>query len=129
MKMKTHSGLWACLAILLTACTETDNGIAKKPESRQKKYDVFLLIGQSNMAGRGTLLPEDYKTTLKDVYLLDDKGGIVTATHPYNQYSSVRKELELQQMNPGYGFAAELRQHTDRPILIVCNAKGGTSLS
>ncbi|MBQ0077125.1 MAG: sialate O-acetylesterase [Bacteroidales bacterium] len=127
--MMMKKWLFACVALLLAACTTPDDGLAKKPEGIQKKYDVFLLIGQSNMAGRGTLLPEDYETTLKDVYLLDDKGEIVPATHPYNQYSSVRKELELQQMNPGFGFAAELRRHTNRPILIVCNAKGGTSLS
>ncbi len=98
-------------------------------------YDIFLLIGQSNMAGRGYLTDADKKETVTGVYLLgpdDSKGQAapVAATHPFNQYSTVRKDLSMQQMNPGYGFVTTIRGHTGgRPILIVCNARGGTALS
>ena len=36
----------------------------------------------------------------------------------------------MQQMNPGYSFSAKMHSvHPDRPILIVCNARGGTSIT
>lgn len=93
-------------------------------------YDVYLLIGQSNMAGRGTLTSADKAETIQGVYLLSSDGKPVPATHPFNQYSSIRKDLSQQQMNPGYGFSTRLLQlKNDRPILIVCNARGGTALS
>lgn len=96
----------------------------------QVRYDIYLLIGQSNMAGRGTLLPSDLNESPEGVYLLGAGDIPVQATHPFNQYSTIRKELSMQQMNPGYSFSAKMHSaHPDRPILIVCNARGGTSIT
>lgn len=93
-----------------------------------KKYDVYLLIGQSNMAGRGYLTEEDLQETVEGVYLLGSDDTPVKATHPFNQYSTIRKDIKMQQMGPGYAFAKELKKHSRRPILLVVNAKGGTSI-
>ena len=38
--------------------------------SKEKQYDVYLFIGQSNMAGRGELLPED-TTVIPHAFILD----------------------------------------------------------
>ena len=118
----------------------------------EDKYDVFLLIGQSNMAGLGPLTSADRKETVDGVYLLDSymagfAGDYATysgpkdydqkpvpAVHPFNQYSTIRKSLPAQQMNPGYGFATTVRDYNKargytRPILIVCNARGGSSIT
>lgn len=93
-------------------------------------YDIYLLIGQSNMAGRGTLLPADFNEDMDGVFLLGSGDVPVPATHPFNQYSTIRKDLSMQQMNPGYSFSKAVREaHPDRPILIVCNARGGTSIT
>ena len=94
-----------------------------------QEYDVYLLIGQSNMAGRGWMVEEDSLVFDKNVFLLDDAGIPVPATNPLNQYSSIRKELSKQQICPGYSFSMKLSQQTGRKILLVVNARGGTKIS
>ena len=93
------------------------------------EYDVFLLIGQSNMAGRGYMLEEDMKVFDENVFILNEAGEIVPATNPLNQYSSIRKGMSIQRVGPGYGFAMKMSRETGRKILLVVNAKGGTTLS
>ncbi len=90
--------------------------------------DLFLLIGQSTMAGRGTMLATDSAWHPDDVQLLDSAGIPVQATLPLNRYSTIRKELSLQGINPGVGFAEVIREKTGRPLLLVVNARGGSAL-
>ena len=92
------------------------------------RYDVYLLIGQSNMAGRGVFEPADTLAPLEGVYLLDDQGEAVAAREPLNRYSTIRKGLPVQGMGPGHGFAEEMHRRTGRRILLVVNARGGSSL-
>lgn len=92
------------------------------------EYDVFLLIGQSNMAGRGYMLEQDKGVFDENVYILNAEGEIVPATNPLNQYSSIRKDMSMQRINPGYGFAKKISKKTGRKILLVVNARGGTTL-
>lgn len=94
-----------------------------------QEYDVFLLIGQSNMAGRGYMLEEDKLVFDENVFILNEAGEIVPATNPLNQYSSIRKEMSMQRIGPGYGFAKAISKKTGRKILLVVNARGGTTLS
>ena len=101
---------------------------ALKPQI-EDKYDIYLLIGQSNMAGRGYMTDADKTEKVDKVYLLGPEDTPVVATHPFNQYSTIRKDLSMQQINPGYGFALEIRDKTGgRPVLLVCNARGGTTI-
>lgn len=97
--------------------------------SAQEEYDVFLLIGQSNMAGRGHMLEDDKGAFDENVFILDDQGNVVPATNPLNQYSSIRKGMDIQRICPGYGFARKVSERTGRKILLVVNARGGTTLS
>lgn len=46
-------------------------------------FDLYVCIGQSNMAGRATLTPE-VMDTLQNVYLLNDKGNFEPAVNPLN---------------------------------------------
>ena len=108
-------------------CTETLEYVwADFPNSGG--FDVFLLIGQSNMAGRGTMLPEDRTETLENVWLLNEEGEAVEAHNPLNQYSTVRKGLSMQQINPGYSFSKKIAKETGRKVLLVVNALGGSSI-
>lgn len=91
-------------------------------------FDVFLLIGQSNMAGRGTMLPEDVTEKLENVWLLNEEGEAVEAHNPLNQYSTVRKSPSMQQINPGYSFSKKIVRETGRKVLLVVNALGGSSI-
>ena len=91
-------------------------------------FDLYVCIGQSNMAGRATLTPE-VMDTLKNVYLLNDKGNFEPAVNPLNRYSTVRKDLSMQRLGPAYGFAKEMTRKTKRPLGLVVNARGGSSIN
>ncbi len=94
---------------------------------KKEKYDVYLLIGQSNMAGRGFLLEGDMDT-IEGVYILNGNDTIEKATNPLNKYSSIRRELSLQQMSPAYGFSKAIYQKRGNKVLLVVNARGGSSM-
>ncbi|MFH2002813.1 MAG: sialate O-acetylesterase [Planctomycetota bacterium] len=95
-----------------------------EPEDLQ----IFLLIGQSNMAGRSPIEAAD-QAPLPRLYLFDDADRWVPATHPFNQYSTIRKGLELQRMNPGYGFAGKwLEKHPGSSLGLIVNARGATKI-
>ena len=93
----------------------------------QQEYDIFLMIGQSNMAGRGKLTEEDFKV-IEGVYLLNAENSPEPATNPLNKYSTIRKDLSMQQMSPAYGFAVKLHRETGRKILLIVNARGGSTI-
>jgi hypothetical protein len=92
--------------------------------------DIYLLIGQSNMAGRAQILAPDYDT-LRDTWLF--KGDSLTlwepAVNPLNKYSTIRRELSIQQLSPGYYFAKTMMAaEPGKRIGLVVNARGGTSI-
>ncbi|EPR69932.1 sialate O-acetylesterase [Cyclobacterium qasimii] len=90
--------------------------------------DIYLAIGQSNMAGRAEILP-DLMTPIEDVYLFTGQEW-VPATNPLNLYSSVRKVVSMQRLGPVYGFARKMqRDIPDRKIGLVVNAKGGSVIA
>lgn len=108
-----------CFLIFLSAVTAI-NG---------KEYDVYLLIGQSNMAGRGELLSSDTTAAIDGVCILDSAGNPVEAVAPLNRFSTIRKDIGLQGYGPGNEFSRIMHARTGRPVLLVVNAKGGSSLS
>lgn len=122
----------AKLALKVKATTvkpTKNNGIYQGDKS---DLHVYLLIGQSNMAGRAPLLPEQ-KGMIENSYLLDTHGVWQVATNPVNQYSTIRKKLGMQKLSLGYSFAQEMskalqRKHSVAKIGLVVNAKGGTSI-
>ena len=90
----------------------------------KSKLHLYLLIGQSNMAGRGAIEEQD-KLTDPKIFAYDKFGKWVTATEPLHQ----DRDTNLG-MGPGINFARELRQQDKKLIvgLIPC-AVGGTSVS
>lgn len=95
---------------------------------RGQEYDIFLLIGQSNMAGQGLISDEDQGVIDKNVFLLNADGAVEPATNPLNRYSSIKKDKPSPQIGPGYSFAKKISQATGRKVLLVVNARGGSSL-
>lgn len=108
-----------CFALLGCSAEQTIN----------KEYDLYLLIGQSNMAGRGYLIENDTLNSIEGVYILNQKGEIVEARNPLNQYSTIGKEYAMQQMSPAFSFSKMVRKESGRKILLVVNARGGSSIS
>ncbi len=98
------------------------------PQTTGSEYDVFLLIGQSNMAGRGTMTVADQEVFDPNVFLLNASGEPEGAKNPLNAYSTIRKDLSMQGINPGFSFSKKIAAQTGRKVLLVVNARGGTAL-
>ncbi|MCD7971379.1 MAG: sialate O-acetylesterase [Candidatus Azobacteroides sp.] len=92
--------------------------------------DLFLCIGQSNMAGRGYMdADKGDLDPIAGCYLFTPSFGFEEATNPMNQYSNIRKTLGEQQISPAYGFARYISENVPAATVgMVVNAKGGTSM-
>lgn len=111
--------------IVLCSPSKTTGTAPEEPET----YDVFLLIGQSNMAGRGTMTEEDKTIFDKNVYVLNSFGVPEPARNPLNMYSTIRKDISMQGINPGYSFSKKIAGETGRKVLLVVNARGDTGIN
>ncbi|MGZ8539594.1 MAG: sialate O-acetylesterase, partial [Chitinophagaceae bacterium] len=98
--------------------------LAKEPKNKTKVW-VFILAGQSNMAGRGLVEPED---TLAEKRLLtiDKDGQLITAKEPLHFY-----EPNLAGLDCGYSFGTTILKSVPRNIsvLLIPTAVGGSSIS
>lgn len=100
-------------------------------QSNPQNLDIFLVIGQSNMAGRAEFTAE-LQDPIKGAYLYTgmEDSLWVPAKNPLNLYSTIRKEVEMQRLSPAYNFARTIRKYRPaKEIGLVVNAKGGTALS
>ncbi|WP_294617774.1 sialate O-acetylesterase [uncultured Bacteroides sp.] len=104
-----------------------DMNAQKTEKEPSSSMDLFLCIGQSNMAGRASLSPE-LMDTLQNVYLLNDSGYFEPAVNPLNRYSTIRKTLSMQRLGPSYSFAKEMARKTSHRIGLVVNARGESSI-
>lgn len=104
----------------------------KKPMERARKrnLDIFLFIGQSNMAGVAPIGSLD-TVTLKNVYLFNEseqwEPAKNTEKEGLNRYSTAAKKSN-QKLNPGYSFSRKIAAYTQREIGVVSNARGGTTV-
>ena len=100
-------------------------GMGSGLEARQ----IYLLIGQSNMAGRAPVEEED-EVPIEGCELFNGNGEWEPATNPLNRYSTIGKNLSIQKLGPGYGFAKRWRElHPNTPLGLVVNARGGTKIA
>lgn len=90
--------------------------------------DIYLLIGQSNMAGRAPVDAED-EGVVPRAFLFNEEGTWEPLRNPLNRYSTVRKTLSMQRLSLGYTFAQAMTEATaNRTVGIVMNARGGTRI-
>lgn len=123
--MKYYKILFLLSIALLYQCKSTNT-----LSENEQPMDIYLCIGQSNMAGRGPIEAVD-KDTLTNVFLFtgNDRQPWEKAANPFNKYSTVRKALRMQKLSPSYGFAKAMSlAMPDKKIGLVVNAKGGTSI-
>jgi hypothetical protein len=132
-KLRHHIDLCLILACLLAAPTAfaSENepvDQAAGQTAQKEKLHIYLLIGQSNMAGRAKIT-EDVAGVIDRCVLLNDKNEWVPAKNPLNLYSTIRKGEGMQKLGPGYGFAkAMLQADPDSKIGLVVNARGGSKI-
>jgi hypothetical protein len=96
-----------------------------RPKKNPAKKDVwiFMMAGQSNMAGRGIVEPEDTIPNER-ILTINANNEVVVAKEPLHFY-----EPNLTGLDCGLSFAHELIQNVDKSIsiLLVPTAVGGSS--
>lgn len=87
-------------------------------------FHLYLLVGQSNMAGRGVITAEYQNSSQPNVLMLDKEGKWVTASHPLHFDKPARAGV-----GPGLAFGLEMAKADPsvRIGLIPC-AVGGTAI-
>lgn len=86
---------------------------------------VFILAGQSNMAGRGLVEPQDTIPNPR-VLTINQEGEIIIAKSPLHFYEPRRTGLDL-----GHRFGNVMAEHLPDSVsvLVVPTAVGGTPIS
>ncbi len=92
------------------------------------KLDLFLCIGQSNMAGTAPLDPAkgdlDY---INGAYLLNSSNIFEEARNGMNRYANILSN-SVEYYGLTYSFAKQIRKQINKPIGLIVNARGGSSI-
>ena len=119
------------LFVSFLPCESSPVLVNQKFEKNQpQNLEIYLLIGQSNMAGRAIITEQD-KDSIEQVFLFKgiENQPWEKAANPLNKYSSIRKSLSMQRLGPGYTFARHMAAfYPEKEFGLVVNAKGGTSI-
>lgn len=110
-----------CTVILLSLLS-----LRNSAQEVDENFEIFLCIGQSNMAGRAEIMSQD-TNVLNNAFLLNDKLEWEKAQNPMNRYSTIRKDIDLQLLSPAWTFAETLEAE-GKHIGLVVNARGGTNI-
>lgn len=97
------------LFMLVILCSLSSIVSAQTHRNTHERKKLFVLLGQSNMAGRASI-EKNNSLPLLMVKLLNDKGDFEVVENPLNRYSNIRKKLSIQKLGPGYAFAKRLSE-------------------
>ncbi len=125
--MKSLSSQLAAATLALAAAA-AENAPETGYDGPPEQLHIYLLIGQSNMSGRAPVT-DGQKEIPPRTLLLNAANTWEAATHPFNQYSTIRRGLRMQRLGPGYGFAAAMTA-ADPSVTIglIVNARGGSGI-
>jgi len=104
-------------------CLSAQKKLANKP------IDIYLCIGQSNMAGMSPIEDID-KGSFDNTLVFNDKNEWEQAscnTETLNKYSTVKKP-HSQELGVSFGFAKKIESQAGNVIGIVANARSGTRM-
>jgi len=122
------SGSLFCACALMSSSLPAQESVPGSYEGPKESLHIYLLIGQSNMAGRAPI-GEDQTGVINRCYLLNDTDQWEPAQNPLNRYSTIDRRLELQRLGPGDSFARRmLEKNPNIAIGLVVNARGGTKI-
>ncbi|MBP6623878.1 MAG: sialate O-acetylesterase [Chitinophagaceae bacterium] len=122
-------GLITCM-ICMSSCKadkviQSDNNLEEiYPEQTKDKYWIFLLAGQSNMAGRAAVEAEDWNDN-SHILTVNEQGDWIVAQEPLHFYEPAYAGLDC-----GLSFAQEVileKPDSFHIVLIPC-AVGGTTI-
>ncbi len=120
LKLKNIQVIVFCLLLMCEL-----NNFVFAQDSINKTYDMYLLIGQSNMAGRGPLT-EAYEHLGNEKVLMLTKANIwVQAKHPLHF-----DKPTVAGVGPGLSFGLEMaKNNRGKTIGLIPCAVGGTSIN
>lgn len=130
----------ALLALALTLTALTPSLWAAEEKVAAKNLDIYLCIGQSNMASRAPIGKED-TGVVDGLFLLNKENkwepasfGVLSSNpkagiQGYNRFSALESTGQFKGFSMGYTFAQELlKQNPEAKLGLVYNAIGGTSI-
>jgi len=126
-KSRLHLAFLVCCLLALAVPRFFGQQTAAPPKPTAN-LQLYLLIGDSNMAGRADL-PADAGDILDRCYLLNEKNEWEPARNPLNRHSSAGKNLAMQKLGPGYSFAKKmLERDKNISIGLIVNAVSDTKI-
>lgn len=128
-----NTGGYRLALMLACAATALTPAPARSPDRAPDAPDVFLLVGQSNMSGRG--LPRDLSDAERvpdpAIRLYGNDGRWRDALDPLDdaggQIDMVSADRDAA-VGPGLFFARALRRVRPRDVVLVPCAKGGSAI-
>nr|WP_294894372.1 sialate O-acetylesterase [uncultured Pedobacter sp.] len=115
----------AVFALSLFSCASKKNTNTAKKAIANKNLDIYILMGQSNMSGRGPLIAEDSIVQNEKVLMFTKNLEWAGAKNPLHF-----DKPSVAAVGPGLSFGIAL-QNADksRTIALVPTAVGGTSIN
>lgn len=111
--------LYFSIILLVFGCA------SKKPTATDQKLDIYILMGQSNMAGRGPLTAEDSIAKNEKVLMLTKDLKWVPAKNPLHF-----DKPGVAAVGPGLSFGLMMQAaNKSETIGLVPTAVGGTSIN
>jgi hypothetical protein len=89
-----------------------------------KNMDLYLLIGQSNMAGRGNIEANDATQGNERLWMLTKQGDWLPAKHPLHF-----DKPNMVGVGPGLAFGIDMLNTGGSPIGLIPCAVGGSAIS
>lgn len=108
------------MKVLLIVCLFFSFQMLKAQQKPDSNFHIYLLIGQSNMAGRGPV-DEESKQVNKNILVLDSQNHWVAATDP------LHFDKPVAGVGPGIGFAKNMLRVNEKIGLVPC-AWGGSPI-
>jgi len=123
MKIKLIQSGTLFIGMFVVLCSlPAEEKVTQLPD--KEKFHIYLLMGQSNMAGRGKVVPATNKPHPR-VLKLDEKGSWVPATDPLHF-----DKPTIAGVGPGSAFGPAMADaNTEVTIGLIPAAFGGTPLS
>ena len=95
-----------------------------KEQLMPKNMDLYLLIGQSNMAGRGNIEPDFALQGNERLWMLTKQGEWFPAKHPLHF-----DKPNMVGVGPGLAFGLDMLNSGGSPIGLIPCAVGGSAIS
>ncbi|MBC7653684.1 MAG: sialate O-acetylesterase [Oligoflexus sp.] len=112
-------------SLVLFSCSSKKKAITAENAITNKALEIYILMGQSNMAGRGPLAPEDSIIQNKNVLMLTKDLKWVSAKNPLHF-----DKPGITAVGPGLSFGLAMQEANKKVVVgLVPTAVGGTSIN